>query len=81
MQPIKRIVVSRSNPGRPTIKESNRRLSLSFKLSAIPVIQNPDTHLTIWADVQFEFPVGGMPLDLNTSVTARYNLRCNNIVE
>jgi len=61
-------MLSRSNPGRPTIKESKGCVIVTFELRAVSTIPNPNRHLFLWADIKFKFAVLGMPLYLNAAI-------------
>jgi hypothetical protein len=75
------MMLFRSNPGRPTIKESQRRFTFSIELCAIPMISNPDCHVTPSVDVELELAMLRMPLNLEASITPRHESRSHNVVE
>ena len=68
----------RSDPGRPTIKESKRCFVFSVELCAIAMIPNPNRHSSSGIYVELEFAMFCMPLNLNATVAARNQLRRSN---
>lgn len=73
------MVQTRSNPRRPTIKESNRFLAVTIELRTTRMIPNPDRHCPISIEIELQLTSPGVPFDLETSVTARNKTRCNQI--
>ncbi|MDA9499311.1 hypothetical protein XI05_17960 [Bradyrhizobium sp. CCBAU 11357] len=71
------MVHARSNPGRPTIKESKRFLAVTVELRTSRMISNPDRHRSISIEIELQLTAPGMPFNLKTAVTARNETRRN----
>lgn len=66
------ITLLRSNPGRPTIKESKRFATFTVELRPTRMITNPNRSFALVIKVKLELAAVRMPFDLETAITTRH---------